>query len=169
MQSQVVRDGLLHLAGDLDLTRGGPPVPMAEQENSRRRAMYFFHSHNEHNKLLDVFDNANVLDCYRRTESIVPQQALALWNSKLALQMAEKINEKLHAKLKNADDAKFVSAAFETVLGTLPTKDELDACVEALVELRATFKDMNDAEKAKRARLQVVQALINHNDFITVR
>ncbi len=70
--------------------------------------MYFFHSHNEHNKLLDVFDNANVLDCYRRSESIVPQQALALWNSKLAMTMAGKINDALHARLKDADDPKFV-------------------------------------------------------------
>ena len=59
-------------------------MPLAEQDASRRRALYFFHSHNEHNKLLGIFDDANVLECYRRTESIVPQQALALWNSKFA-------------------------------------------------------------------------------------
>jgi hypothetical protein len=144
-------------------------VPMAQQDASRRRAMYFFHSHNEHNKLLDVFDNANVLECYRRTESIVPQQALALWNSKLALTSAGKTNDALHARLKDADDARFVTAAFEAVLGTTPTPDELATCLETLTELRAALKDMKDAEQTKRARLQVVQALINHNDFVTVR
>jgi mono/diheme cytochrome c family protein len=167
MEAQVVRDSLLHLTGDLDLTRGGPPVPMAAQDASKRRSMYFFHSHNEHNKLLDVFDNANVLDCYRRTESIVPQQALALSNSRLAMAAAAKLNDQLHARLGNADDAEFVSAAFETVLGTAPTKEELATCVEALTELRAALKTAKDADK--RARLQVVQALINHNDFVTVR
>ncbi|MBA4188704.1 MAG: hypothetical protein C0467_11955 [Planctomycetaceae bacterium] len=167
MESQVIRDSLLHLAGDLDLTRGGPPIPAAAQEASRRRAMYFFHSHNEHNKLLDVFDNANVLDCYRRTESIVPQQALALWNSRLAMAMGAKINDQLHVRLGDADDARFVNAAFEVVLGTAPTKDELATCLEALTELRAELKAAKDA--GKRARLQVVQALINHNDFVTVR
>src|SRR5205814_1297905 len=125
MEAQTIRDSLLHLAGDLDLTQGGPPVPMAAQEASRRRSLYFFHSHNEHNKLLDIFDNANVLECYRRSESIVPQQALALWNSKLALTMAGKINDALHTRLGDADDAKFVTAAFEMILGTSPTKDEL--------------------------------------------
>jgi hypothetical protein len=110
-----------------------------------------------------------VLECYRRTESIVPQQALALWNSKLAMTEAAKINDALAARLKDADDAKFVTAAFGTVLGTLPTRDELAACLETLTELRAALKDMKEPEKTKRARLQVVQALINHNDFVTVR
>jgi mono/diheme cytochrome c family protein len=123
MEAQVIRDSLLNLAGDLDLTRGGPPVPLGEQENSRRRAMYFFHSHNEHNKLLDVFDNANVLECYRRTESIVPQQALALWNSRFALAMSGKINDALHTRLGEVDDTRFVNVAFETILGTTPSKD----------------------------------------------
>ncbi len=169
MEAQVVRDSLMHLAGDLDLTRGGPPIPMTAQDASRRRSMYFFHSHNEHNKLLEVFDDANVLECYRRTESIVPQQALALWNSKLAMAMAAKMNEQLHAKLKDADDTKFVTAAFEMILGTSPTKDELSTCTEALTELRAELKDVKEPDKTKRARLQAVQALVNHNDFVTVR
>jgi mono/diheme cytochrome c family protein len=169
MEAQVVRDSLLCLAGDLDLARGGPPVPLAEQDVSRRRAMYFFHSHNEHNKLLDTFDNANVLECYRRSESIVPQQALALWNSKLALTMSGKINDALSAKLGDADDAKFTAAAFEMILGTSPTKDEIATCLETLTELRAALKDMKEPDRTKRARLQVVQALINHNDFVTVR
>jgi hypothetical protein len=169
MEAQTIRDSLLHLAGDIDLTMGGPPVPLAQQDASRRRSLYFFHSHNEHNKLLDVFDNANVLDCYRRTESIVPQQALALWNSKLAQTAAAKINDRLQAKLKGADDTRFVTAAFETVLGTLPTKDESAVCLEALAELRDALKNVKEPDRTRRARLQVVQALINHNDFVTVR
>jgi hypothetical protein len=169
MDANVVRDSLLHLAGTLDLTTGGPPVPLAQQEASRRRALYFFHSHNEHNKLLDIFDNANVLECYRRTESIVPQQALALWNSRLAMASAAKVSAALTAKLPNADDTTFVTAAFATVLGTLPTRDELATCLDAMTELRAELKGVPAAEQTKRVRLQVVQALVNHNDFVTVR
>jgi len=169
MQAQVVRDSLLHLAGDLDPTLGGPPVPLAEQDTSRRRALYFFQSHNDHHKLLGLFDDANVLDCYRRTESILPQQALALWNSKFALTTGGKINDTLHARLGAVDDAAFVAAAFETVLGTPPTADELKVSVEALSELTAALADAKEPERAKRARAQLVQALINHNDFVTVR
>ncbi len=169
MEAQAVRDSLLFLAGDLDLTTGGPPVPLSQQDASRRRSMYFFHSHNEHNKFLGLFDDANVLDCYRRTESIVPQQSLALWNSKLAMVAAGKINERLHTKLGNVSDEAFVIAAFETVLGTTPTKAELAVCRDALIELQTALKDMKEPERTKRSRLQVIQALINHNDFVTVR
>src|SRR5207248_7568763 len=142
----------LALAGDLDPKMGGPPVPLAQQDASRRRALYFFHSHNEHDKLLDTFDNANVLECYRRSESIVPQQALALWNSKFALTMAGKINDKLHARLGGVSDAAFVTAAFETILGTTPTADELAACEDTLAELRAVLQDVKEPDRTKRAR-----------------
>jgi hypothetical protein len=169
MQSQVVRDSLLYLAGELDLTAGGPPVPLAEQDTSRRRAMYFFQSHNDHHRFLGIFDDANVLECYRRTESIVPQQGLALWNSKFALTMGAKINGKLHARLGVVDDGAFARAAFETVLGTTPNADEQRVCEESLAELRDVLKDVKEPDRTERARLQLVQALINHNDFVTVR
>jgi hypothetical protein len=169
MDANAIRDSLLHLAGELDLTAGGPPVPLAQQDASRRRSLYFFHSHNEHNKLLDTFDNANVLECYRRTESIVPQQALALWNSKLAQQAAAKVNDRLHKRLGKAGDEEFVRAAFGDILGTRPTAEELSACLETLGELRLALWGVPEAERTKRSRLQVVQALINHNDFVTVR
>ncbi|QDU23258.1 PSD1 and planctomycete cytochrome C domain-containing protein [Urbifossiella limnaea] len=164
MTAQTIRDSLLHLSGELDLTRGGPPIPLAEQDTSRRRAMYFFQSHNDHHKLLSIFDDANVLDCYRRTESVVPQQALALWNSGFAIGAAGKIAGRIPA----ADDAAFVTAAFETVLGTTPSAAELTACVEGLAELRAANGGA-PAERTRRARALLVQALVNHNDFVTVR
>jgi hypothetical protein len=168
MTAQTVRDSLLHLAGELDPTRGGPPVPLAEQDTSKRRAMYFVQSHNDHHKLLSIFDDANVLDCYRRTESIVPQQALALWNSRFAITAAGKITDRVAAKA-GADDAAFAKAAFETVLGTTPTADELAACVEGLAEFRAANATGTPADRTRRARGLLVQALVNHNDFVTVR
>ncbi len=88
LESQLIRDSLLAHAGTLDLTRGGPSVPLAEQPASTRRSLYFFHSNNERNLFLTTFDEALVKDCYRREQSIVPQQALALSNSELSLEAA---------------------------------------------------------------------------------
>ncbi|HEY2911335.1 MAG TPA: DUF1553 domain-containing protein, partial [Gemmataceae bacterium] len=169
MQAHTVRDSLLHLAGDLDAAMGGPPVPLAQQDGSRRRAMYFCHSHNDHHKFLDLFDDANVLECYRRSESIVPQQGLALWNSGFALRMAGKINDRLQKQLGSAGDAAFTRGAFEMVLGTSPTAEEFKISLEALGELRASLKSVPEAERTRRARMQLVQALVNHNDFVTIR
>ncbi|NCF84969.1 MAG: DUF1549 domain-containing protein, partial [Verrucomicrobiaceae bacterium] len=83
LESQAVRDTVLTLSGTLDVSMGGPPVPTNQQASSSRRSLYFFHSNNERNLFLTIFDEARVTDCYRREQSVVPQQALALTNSKL--------------------------------------------------------------------------------------
>jgi hypothetical protein len=166
MEAEVIRDSLLSLAGDLDLKMGGPTVA-ATDEASRRRSLYFFHSHNEHQKFLATFDGASVLECYRRAESIVPQQALAVSNSRLALSAAARINARLHERLGDVSDAEFVKAAFETVLAEAPTAEEQKECVAALAALREVLKGQPDS--ARRARGDLIQAVVNHNDFITVR
>ena len=85
IESQVVRDSILSLAGSLDTSFGGPSVPINQQSDSLRRSLYFFHSNNERNMFLSTFDEALVKECYRRDQIIVPQQALALSNSRLVL------------------------------------------------------------------------------------
>ena len=162
MESQLVRDSLLSLAGTLDPTRGGPAVPAAEQATSQRRSLYFFHSNNERNLFLTTFDEALVKDCYRREQSVVPQQALALSNSKLALDAAEKIAGQLTEN--HADEAGFVLAAFRLVIGVNPNQDEMAASAAALEAWRAI-----PGEKDTSARANFVWALINHNDFVTLR
>src|SRR6185436_9394755 len=91
IEAKVVRDALLQLSGELDSTVGGPSIDPAAAPLSKRRSLYFIHSHNEHHRFLSTFDDADVLDCYRREQSIVPQQALALANAKQSLEAAEKI------------------------------------------------------------------------------
>ncbi len=161
MEAQTVRDSLLHLAGELDLIMGGPSIPVSD-EASRRRSLYFVHSHNEHQKFLSMFDDASVLDCYRRTESIVPQQALALENSALASAMAEKIAARITATQPGLNDSDWVRVAFLTVLASEPTPEELAISVEALARLQPLASAAN-------VREQFILALLNHNDFVTVR
>jgi hypothetical protein len=168
MEAQVVRDSLLHLAGELDLKLGGPPIPLTD-ETSRRRSLYFVHSHNDHHRFLSVFDDASVLECYRRAESIVPQQALALSNSALALSMADRIAARLSQQLGNAVDTDFVPAAFEMTLGSRPTRAEQAECERALAQLLEVLKMNNQPDPSRRARASLVHALLNHNDFITIR
>lgn len=158
MEAQVVRDTLLSLSGEIDLTLGGPTIPVKD-DASRRRSLYYFHSHNEQQGFLEMFDDASVLDCYRRTESIVPQQALALENSQQAMTAAQKIAARLPSESDNA----FISAAFALVLGYAPSGEELAASNEALAAWKTLGGDGN------QARSRLVLALLNHNDFVTIR
>lgn len=169
LEAQVVRDALLHLAGELDLTRGGPSVDPAKNEFSPRRSLYFVHSHNEHHRFLSMFDDADVLDCYRRDQSIVPQQALALANAKQSLEAAGKIAAKLTALPEAKSDDGFLRAAFMTILNYEPTADERAACREALAAWRKLPPVEKDENLEARARTNLVHALLNHNDFITVK
>jgi hypothetical protein len=168
MEAQLVRDGLLALAGELDPTLGGPSIPIKD-EASRRRSLYFVHSHNEHQTFLAMFDDAGVLECYRRPESIVPQQALALENSPLATEMAAKIARRIDAENPGASDRDFVRDGFLTVLSVAPSEAEQAAALDALTRLTEAAGRKGLPDPGARAKAHLIHALLNHNDFITIR
>lgn len=221
LEAEVVRDSILALSGELDGTRGGPPVPAAQQTTSKRRSLYFYHSNNERNLFLTTFDQAAVKECYRREQSIVPQQALALSNSSLVLDAAARIaglltggaardpggqgskvesvsgatggsgvggahgggggtrgtgagegaggGEAAGIDLGAAGDVGFVRAAYVQVLGVEPREAELAACLRALAAWRSGAEVAGPAVVAQFARANLVWALLNHNDFVTLR
>ena len=167
MESQVIRDSLLKLSGELDGSIGGPPVASLD-DHSRRRSLYFFQSHNEHHKFLSMFDDANVLDCYRRARSIVPQQALALENSPLVQQGVDRIVAALVDGRSDFSDADFARDAFASILGTPAKPEELRSGLEAMTQWRTSAAERG-APADQHARTGLVRSLLNHNDFITIR
>ncbi len=167
MEAQVIRDSVLQLAGVLDLKVGGPTVDPKKDESSLRRSLYFAHSENDHHRFLDVFDNAKVLECYRRQESIMPQQALAMSNSQLGLGMAPKIAAGLEQG-GNVSEAEFIARAFETILSRPPTAAEKAECQQALADW-SKLPPGKIPTTPQRARVNLVHALLNHNDFISIR
>ncbi len=165
MESQVVRDALLALAGQLDRTIGGPSL--AHDHSPYRRSLYLRHSPDQQDKFLEMFDDADVLSCYRRSESIVPQQALALANSQLSISMAQRIADTIFSAIVQQDDRTFVKKAFQTVLARRATEEELEECVRFLEQLDRETESTNRDPARNRGRL--VHAILNHNDFITIR
>jgi hypothetical protein len=152
MESQIVRDSLLHIAGKLDRTLGGPSLDPEKAETSPRRSLYFVQNADVEHRFLATFDNSNVLECYRRNESVVPQQALALTNSKLSRECAEAFV----TNTKAMSDTDFLAHTFFTILGRQPTTDEQRVA-------KVGF------EALKRDRTLFTQALLSHNDFVTLR
>jgi hypothetical protein len=174
LESQAVRDSILALAGTLDSTRFGPPVPQAKQADSQRRSLYFFHSNNERNRFLTTFDEALVKECYRREQSIVPQQALALINSQLVLDASRSIAEQLTRELTSQgnsvdDDAEFTRLAFVAILGAEPSQAEFAATAQAVDAWKRLPESSRDGRATESARANLVWVLLNHNDFITLR
>jgi hypothetical protein len=178
LEAEAVRDSLLAAAGELDATAGGPEVPQAEALTSRRRSLYVAHHGEARAEFLDIFDAANPCDAYRRTASVLPQQALALTNSELAQRLSRVLAGALSASAKGDDD--FIRAAFEQVLCRAPRAAEAEASAKFLAKQRALFeasaaelkggpKGGPSADPARRARENLILVLFNHTDFVTVR
>ena len=173
LESQVVRDSILALAGRLDSAIGGPSVAMKDQADSVRRSLYFFHSNNERNLLLTTFDEALVKECYRREQSIVPQQALALSNSKLVLESCVQIADRISAssdtkEIKDAEEA-FIRSAFLWLLGIRADDEAVQRSREAMARWRGIADTGLGQGHPQRERVLLIWALLNHNDFVTLR
>lgn len=170
LESQVVRDSILALAGTLDTTLGGPSVAAADQVTSTRRSLYFYHSNNDRDRFLLTFDEASVKECYRRDQSIVPQQALALANSRLVHDALGNIAQRVStAAGTEVDDTQFVRRAFLALLGMQATDAEVAACLHSLEQWRSLPTEENKTEPGATPRARLIWALINHNDFVTLR
>ena len=170
LEAEAVRDAMLALSGLLDPTIGGPPVPPSDRDTSPRRSLYLFHSGIDRSTFLATFDAADAVACYQRDQSIVPQQALALSNAGFSQDAAAKIAARVaHEIPAGADDETFVARAFVVVLGRQPDDFERSECRQALDELRTLPDGKAAAAGVDPARVQIVAALLNHNDFVTLR
>jgi mono/diheme cytochrome c family protein len=187
MEAEVVRDCVLATAGKLNLERGGPEIPQTEGATSLRRSLYFRITPDDRMKFLELFDVANPNACYRRSDSVVPQQALAMTNSALPLEMARHLARQIDQETadKNVEVAqrRFVEAAFEQVISRQATSQELDFCVNFLnhqtelltspkltaFEGPAVAKVAPSSNKELRAKENLIHVLYCHNDFVTIR
>ncbi len=182
MEAELVRDGVLHVAGQLDPSTGGPDLDHAQGLAVKRRSLYFRHAAEKQMEFLAIFDAANVSECYERSESIVPQQALALANSPLALEQARLLARRLDPEA--AEPAAFVARAFERILGRGPSAEERAECEKFLVEQAALLADKSrlttwgagaaskvppSDDPRLRAREDLVHVLLNHHEFVTIR
>lgn len=191
-EAEVVRDSLLFASGQLDLKMGGPPIDNTDEVAARRRSLYF-NVHPEdggHPKFLELFDAPDPCDCYKRSDSMVPQQALALTNSQLILNQSRLLGRLLWydaTSLGQSDgerQAIFITAAFERILSRAPTPAEMNTCREFLERQTELFRTAEPqpalaaaaqgavvaaTEPLVRACASLVHALFSHNDFVTIR
>ncbi len=188
MESEAVRDSLLLVAGQLDLTLGGPDLDADSGLTSYRRSIYYRHAPEKFMTFLQLFDSASTNECYRRSETVVPQQALALVNSRLSIEqsrrLAQTLNKQAGHQASPESQDRFLELLFERVLCRPPTEKERSTCREFLAAQTKRLSDPKKlttfasgpkvsvkpaAEPYLRARENLVQVILNHNEFITIR
>jgi hypothetical protein len=159
MEAEVVRDSVLAIAGRLDLTAGGPDLDYDQGLTTFRRSVFYRSAKEKQMLFLTLFDGANVSECYRRTSSVVPQQALALANSPLTQAASKLVAERITRELgEDAGNGAFVTAAFREILNRPATAEETRESVAFLSKANP-----------QTARQRLVHILFNHNDFVTIR
>ena len=175
LEAEIVRDSMLHVAGQLDPTLGGQDLDPKQEATSRRRSLYYtvYLEAGGMMQFMTLFDAPDPCDCYRRTQSIVPQQALAMSNSNLALTQVSKLTSSLAATIAGSESttsiADFITAAFQQVLSRAPSSDEDQACRAFLKKQRLLYESKKTTDEVvSRARQSLVRVLLNHNDFITI-
>lgn len=150
LEAEAVRDGLLSVSGLLDLTVGGPELDHNDEAAKLRRSLYYRHAPEKTMPFLSTFDGPSPTECYRRSNTVVPQQAMALVNSRVSARAAEAMAKEITTKEPSA----IVNEAFRRVLTRPPTDAEAKLCVEFLT---------------KNSPASLVQVLFNHADFTTIR
>ncbi|MBY0460161.1 MAG: DUF1553 domain-containing protein, partial [Gemmataceae bacterium] len=150
LEAEAIRDSLLSVSGLLDPTMGGPELDHTDDEPKLRRSLYYRHAPEKQMPFLTAFDGPSPTECYRRANTVVPQQAMALVNSKLSARAADAVAKGLTAK----EPGEVVAEVFRKLLGRPSTEIEAKLCAEYL---------MNNPPAA------LVRAIFNHADFTTIR
>jgi len=193
MDAETVRDSILSVAGGLDPTLGGPDIASSDGLKVPRRSLYFHQSPEDQMAFLKLFDGADPAECYQRHVSIVPHQALALFNSEISLVHARRLARKLTVEESAKKSGKpgtpvaaqvFVERAFRQVLSRDVTTAEAAICLEFLVSRTAAYTQAKtprppqalsksgaapSADPALHARENLVHSLFNHHDFVTIK
>ncbi|MBK9166438.1 MAG: PSD1 domain-containing protein [Bryobacterales bacterium] len=122
LEAESLRDAVLAASGSLDLSEGGPPLPLADPGNVRR-SIYGFISRGKTDPMLMLFDFPNPnTTAEQRVPTNVPSQRLFLLNAEFMLQQAER----LAARLTGGPEAR-IREAYRLLFQRLPAEAEMEA------------------------------------------
>jgi len=187
MEAEVVRDTIWSLTSGLDRSFGGAELEPTAADTTPRRSLYFRHTPDDQATMLELFDGPSAAECFERTDSIMPQQALALANSSLALTQSRKLARTLSqapAGTALTSDVDFLRSLFERVLNRSPNAEELATTEAFLLRQTAALADPAKQTRTKtglnsslapatdprlRARENLVLVLLNYHEFVTIR
>ena len=161
MEAEVIRDSVLLLAGRLDSSLGGQVLLNTQAMTTGRRSLYYevYPEAGGHTAFAELFDPPDPTDCFRRSSTVVPQQALALSNSELMHAASAETSRRIAGESRE----EFIRNAFVHVLSRAATDIEVTACREFW------DKQMQELKDDVRVRESLVRVLFNHNDFVTIR
>lgn len=186
MEAEAVRDSVLQLAGELDVTPFGKPDPVTVRsdglvtskrgDNGWRRSIYVLHRRKEMPTILENFDLPQMIpNCIERPNSTVASQALHLMNNGMIRNVADRMATRI-AKEAGSNPAKQIEWLYQAALSRSPSPEEQKLGEESLQELTAAWskavgkdkKPLTPEEASHRALANVCHTVINSAAFLYV-
>ncbi|MFP6770588.1 MAG: DUF1553 domain-containing protein, partial [Planctomycetaceae bacterium] len=187
LESEAVRDSLLAVAGQLDRSIGGPPVPQSAQSDGRitinsgalkrpfdrwRRSVYLVTRRGYAITVLDVFDQPSILTtCSHREASAVPLQSLTMINGPFADQRARALAESILAEAGDDHrlrDERIIQSVYRRVLCRRADPEEVRLCRAALQAQRSSFlaAGRNAVQARRQAVVELSHTVLNTSEFL---
>jgi len=182
MEAEVVRDSILAVSGELDVTPFGKPDPVDARsdglvtskrgEHGWRRSIYVLHRRKEMPTILENFDLPQMIpNCIKRPTSTVSSQALHLMNNTMIRQLADSFAKRVRRDA-GADAERQVERVYQIALSRPPTDEEKRLSLSTLKQLRAAWakqlKTGNRNEAEHRALTNLCHTIINSAAFLYV-
>ena len=145
LTAEAIRDSILSVSGQLSMQQGGPTIRKFSQYdwgyefNTIRRSVYVPLFRNTLLEVFETFDvaNPNVVSG-RRSETILPTQALYLMNSPFVNAEAGRAGERIIRS--GATDAERVRLVYRLALGREPSAVEADVVMKFIEESKTGEK-----------------------------
>lgn len=171
-----MRDAMLAVSQELDVTLGGRPVDLSTTPTVPRRSVYGFINRDIIANWMSTFDAANPNACTaKRPETNVPQQTLFALNSDFIQDRAARLAS-LSLATPHASDESRIADLFQRTLSRDPTEADTQLALRFLRDARAdsastdvpsTDAPSTDASPAvpERHWIQLAHALLASNEF----
>ncbi|MGP8200016.1 MAG: PSD1 and planctomycete cytochrome C domain-containing protein [Limisphaerales bacterium] len=157
LEFEAVRDTILALGGQLDLSLGGRPVELGSGAGgfSHRRTIYGMVDRRNLPELYSQFDFANPdITTGKRYETTVPQQALFMMNNPLVVELARKLVNENDFKDLVGEEAR-IKFLYERIFQREPTEVEIKLGMDFIEESPAPEQITNNTrEHIKEQRRQ---------------
>jgi len=180
LDAESIRDGLLMLGGNLDLTPAGPhPFPAQHTWNftqhnafkavyeSNRRSVYLMTQRIQRHPFLAIFDGADPsTSTPARSTSTTPLQALYLLNDPFVHQQSKLIAARIMSQA--VDDGVRGQAAYEWLFARPAVHEELAAAKKFLTDAKVLLRDEGrSSDQVENETWQgYIRSLLRLNEFV---
>jgi len=150
LEFEEIRDSILAIGGQLDLTMGGRPVQLGAGGFSHRRTIYGLVDRRNLPEIYSQFDFANPdIETGKRYETTVPQQALFMMNNPLVVELARRLVNQIEFQ-RLSDDTDRIRFLYERIFQREPTDVEIKLGLEFVSDSPAPEQITADAREHLR-------------------